>query len=121
MLKLSNHSANVIRKHWNNFKLRRNVNDRIEKRKVKVKVVTKRIFPGYLKSTAASRSMRKKEKLQVEDLSNELKLTVEEDESTPGVNEYEEGFDQGEGSLLNEISDLPTLFTLEKTEEGSLN
>mmetsp|Transcript_2135 Transcript_2135/g.5351 ORF Transcript_2135/g.5351 Transcript_2135/m.5351 type:complete len:117 (+) Transcript_2135:942-1292(+) len=66
----------MIRKNWSVFRLRKTIEGRIAERKARVIIVTKKIFPGYLKSTAASRLMRKKEMKYKEDQPNELKVQV---------------------------------------------
>mmetsp|Transcript_7905 Transcript_7905/g.15330 ORF Transcript_7905/g.15330 Transcript_7905/m.15330 type:complete len:376 (-) Transcript_7905:7183-8310(-) len=111
------YSANTIRKNWNAFKLRKSLNERIAKRKVKVKVVTKRIFPGYLKSTAASRMMRKKETTKAEDMPNELKLRVEESaEETPAIVENPELGEEDEEVEREAGEEVPQLETLQTQE-----
>jgi hypothetical protein len=79
LLKIRSDSANIIRKNWNAFKFRKKIDNLVEIRRNNVKIVTKRIYPGYLKSTTASRHMRKKEQMLKEDLPNELRMEVIEE------------------------------------------
>lgn len=78
VFEISSKSARTIRKNWSVFRLRSTLERRIIDRKAIVRTITKKIFPGYLKSTASSRYMRKIEANYREDLPNELKVHIVE-------------------------------------------
>lgn len=82
----------MIRKNWTVFRLRKTIEGRIAERKARIKIVTKKIFPGYLKSTAASRKMRKLDKAAKEDQPNEFKVKIIEvlDDSLDEPDDVEE-------------------------------
>jgi hypothetical protein len=93
LLQINSDSADIIRRSWNAYKLRKKIEGLVEMRRDNVRIVTKRIYPGYLKSTTASRHMRKKEQMLKEDLPNELRLEIiEAAEPITEIAEAEESY-----------------------------